>query len=174
MNENQNGPGRGNEGGPNNNKNHSTLIIFLSVTLITLLVMSFFNNLMTKSTASEEIKYNEFLRLLDEDKVKSVKISSDKLTITPSSQPLSSGGVTIELYTGKPDDPDLIRRLEEADVEYWEEIPDTTTDPDLDRSGHRDAPYERRRRNDGCRKEPRKDVYAEGDRRDVQGCGRSG
>ena len=100
MNENQNGPGRGNEGGPNNNKNHSTLIIFLSVTLITLLVMSFFNNLMTKSTASEEIKYNEFLRLLDEDKVKSVKISSDKLTITPSSQPLSSGGVTIELYTG--------------------------------------------------------------------------
>ena len=127
MNENQNGPGRGNEGGPNNNKNHSTLIIFLSVTLITLLVMSFFNNLMTKSTASEEIKYNEFLRLLDEDKVKSVKISSDKLTITPSSQPLSSGGVTIELYTGKPDDPDLIRRLEEADVEYWEEIPDTTT-----------------------------------------------
>ena len=89
--------------------------------------MSFFNNLMTKSTASEEIKYNEFLRLLDEDKVKSVKISSDKLTITPSSQPLSSGGVTIELYTGKPDDPDLIRRLEEADVEYWEEIPDTTT-----------------------------------------------
>ena len=91
MNENQHGPGRGNEGGgPNNNKNHSTLIIFLSVTLLTLLVMSFFNNLMTKSTASEEIKYNEFLRLLDENKVKSVEISPDKLTITPSSQPLSS------------------------------------------------------------------------------------
>ena len=128
MNENQHGPGRGNEGGgPNNNKNHSTLIIFLSVTLLTLLVMSFFNNLMTKSTASEEIKYNEFLRLLDENKVKSVEISPDKLTITPSSQPLSSGGVTIELYTGNPNDPELISRLEKAGVEYWEDIPDTTT-----------------------------------------------
>ena len=129
MNENQHGPGRGSEnGGPdNNNRNHSTLIVFLAVTLITLLVMSFVNKVMTRSTASEEIKYNEFLRLLDEGKVKSVEISTDKLTITPSAQPLSSGGVTIELYTGKTNDPDLISRLEKAGVEYWEEIPDTTT-----------------------------------------------
>ena len=128
MNDNQHGSGHGNDGGPGNNRNnHSTLIIFLAVTLVTLLVMSFVNNFITKDTASEEIKYNEFLRLLKEEKVKSVEIDSDKLTITPSAQPLSSGGVTIELYTGRADDPELISRLEEAGVEYWEKIPDTTS-----------------------------------------------
>ncbi len=128
MNDNQHGPGHGNDQGPGNNRNnHSTLIIFLAVTLVTLLVMSFVNNFVSRDTASEEIKYNEFLRLLKEDKVKSVEIGQDKLTITPSAQPLSSGGVTIELYTGRTDDPELISRLEEAGVEYWEKIPDTTS-----------------------------------------------
>ena len=128
MNDNQHGPGRGNNdnGGPGNN-NHSMVVVFLTVTLITLVIMAFINNAMTKRTASEEIKYNEFMRLLEEGKVKSVKIASDKLTITPSAQPLSSGGVTIELFTGRTNDPDLISRLEKAEVEYWEEIPDTTT-----------------------------------------------
>ncbi len=80
MNDNQHGPGHGNDQGPGNNRNnHSTLIIFLAVTLVTLLVMSFVNNFVSRDTASEEIKYNEFLRLLKEDKVKSVEIGQDKL-----------------------------------------------------------------------------------------------
>ena len=125
MDNNQNGDRRGN-GSPGNNKNHSALLIFLAVTLLTLVVMSFFNNVM-RDTTSEEIAYNEFLQLLDSGKVKSVEIGPSKLTITPSTQPLASGGVTIRFYTGRTDDPELVNRLIKAGVEFSEEIPDTTT-----------------------------------------------
>ena len=113
-------------GGPQGNRNHSTLVIFLVVTLITLLVMSFFNNMMKDST-SKEITYDEFLTMLDNGEVKSVSIGSSKLTITPKMQPFSGQGVTMTAYTGRTNDPDLVRRLEAAGVTFSEEIPDTTT-----------------------------------------------
>ena len=126
-----NGPdrGRGNDGGgrgPGNNRNHSTVMIFLIVTLATLLIMSFFNR-MVKDTTSQEISYNEFLEMLDAGNIESVKIESSKLTITPKSQPFSDQGVKLSFYTGRTDDPDLVRRLESAGVRFSEEIPDTTT-----------------------------------------------
>ena len=118
---NQNGGGQG-----NNNNNHSSLLIFLAVTLITLLVMSFVNNRVKDST-SQEISYNEFLELLEKGNVERVDIDSNKLTITPGDQPFSGQGVKLQFYTGRIEDPDLVKRLEEAGVEFAEEIPDTTT-----------------------------------------------
>ncbi len=113
----------GNSGG---NRNHSTLLVFLAVTLVTLLIMSFFNRMVGDST-SQEITYDQFLTLLNNDNVESVVIGSDKITITPKTQPLSAGGVTITYYTGRTDDYQLISRLESAGVSFKEKIPDTTT-----------------------------------------------
>ncbi len=115
-------PRRSGQGG--GNRNRSTLMIFLIVTLVTLLVMSFFNRMVGDRT-SQEITYDQFLSLLDKDNVEKVEISSDRITITPKTQPLSAGGVSIQYYTGRINDPMLVSRLEQAGVTFKEEIPDT-------------------------------------------------
>ncbi len=124
--QNNNGPDRGRQGGgPGSNKNHSMFLIFLVVTLITLLIMGFFNN-MIKDTTSQEISYDEFLTMLEAGNVKEVEVESTRLKITPNSQPFSTQGVTLTFYTGIMNDPDLVGRLKEAGVKFSEEIPDTT------------------------------------------------
>ena len=119
------GRGSGN-GGPGGNRNHSSLLIFLVVTLVTLVIMSFVNN-MVKDSTSQEITYDEFLEMLSAGNVERVKLENDKVTITPKNQPFSSQGVSLTFYTGRTNDPDLVHRLEEAKVKFQEEIPDTTT-----------------------------------------------
>lgn len=123
-----NGPGGDQNGnkGPGGNKNHSTIMIFLIVTLVTLVLMSFFNN-MVKDTTSQEITYDQFLEMVEKGLVEKVVCENDKLTIIPKSQPFAGSGVEISYYTGRMDDPDLVSRLAEAGVEFSEEIPDTTT-----------------------------------------------
>ena len=120
--------GHGPEGnGPRGEKNHSTLVIFLIVTLVTLLIMSFLSS-MIKDTTSTEITYDQFLTMLSNNEVQSVEISSGKLTITPTNQPYAKvTGQSITYYTGTPNDPMLVYRLEQAGVEFSEKIPDTTT-----------------------------------------------
>lgn len=133
MDNNQNDNRRnGGDQGPNRpGRNSNTFIIFLAVTLVTLLVMALLNNSLSSSTSSVEITYNEFLELLDEGKVSSVVIYDDELEITLQSDALSdylgtsSGSVTY--YTGNPDDPSLVARLDQAGVEFTQNIPDTTS-----------------------------------------------
>ena len=124
--QNHNGPDRGRPGGgPGNNRNHSMFLIFLVVTLITLLIMGFFNN-MIKDTTSQEITYDEFLTMLEAGNVEKVQVESTRLKITPKSQPFSGQGVKLTFYTGIMDDPNLVERLRTAGVKFTEEIPDTT------------------------------------------------
>ena len=120
---------RRNAGGPDQNgrnDGHSTILIFLVVTLVTLLIMSFVNRMMNDTT-SQQITYDQFLELLDRDQVDTVKIDSDKITITTKEHPLMSQGIDYSYYTGKIDDPKLVDRLNEAGVKYSQVIPDTTT-----------------------------------------------
>ncbi len=116
----------GSRGSGDNNRRHSTLLIFLAVTLVTLLVMSFFNHMISDST-SQEITYDQFLSMLSNEKIESVEISAERIKITPKEQPVSASGVTITYYTGRPNDPDLVTRLVLSGVTFKEEIPDTTT-----------------------------------------------
>ena len=110
------------------NHNHSQILIVVIVTLITLLIMSFFNNMLTRSSTSEEISYSQFLEMVDNGEVAQVIMSSDKLTIIPKNQPNAVYGIQRTYYTGRiSNDPYLVSRLEKAEVEFSEEIPDTTT-----------------------------------------------
>ena len=110
------------------NHNHSQILIVVIVTLITLLIMSFFNNMLTKSSTSEEISYSQFLEMVDNGEVAQVIMSSDKLTIIPKNQPNAVYGIQRTYYTGRiSNDPYLVSRLKKAEVEFSEEIPDTTT-----------------------------------------------
>ena len=123
MNNNNRNEGPGNT--PQNN-NHSSLLIFLGVTLITLLIMSFVNRAMNDST-SMEISYDQFLDLLDRNLIQKVTLDTDKLTIVTKSQSLASQGVEMTYYTGRMYDPELVNRLDDANVEFKEKIPDNTT-----------------------------------------------
>ena len=125
MNENNQGNHNGNGGG-NQNRNHSSILIFLVVTLVTLVLMSFFNRMMNDST-SMEISYDQFLDLLEQNLVESVTLDSDKLTVVTKKQDLASQGVEMTYYTGRMADPDLVERLDKANVEFKQEIPDNTT-----------------------------------------------
>ncbi len=132
MNNNQND---NNNGGQNNNqgppRRRSTFSIFLIVTLITLLVMAIINNAWGSNSSSMEITYSEFLDLLSNGQVESVEISSDQIDITLKNEALTdylgttAGDVTY--YTGNPDDPNLVARLDQAGVSFSQEIPNTTS-----------------------------------------------
>ena len=125
MNENNHGNGNGNGNG-GKNRSHSSILIFLVVTLITLVLMSFFNRMMNDST-SMEITYDQFLDLLEQDLVESVTLDSDKLTIVTKKQSLASQGIEMTYYTGRITDPEIVERLDKANVEFKQEIPDNTT-----------------------------------------------
>ncbi len=127
MNENNHNNGNGNNGnGGNQNRGHSSILIFLGVTLITLVLMSFFNRMMNDST-SMEISYDQFLDLLEQDLVESVTLDSDKLTVVTKKQNMASQGIETHYYTGRIPDPNIVERLDKANVEFKEEIPDNTT-----------------------------------------------
>ncbi len=132
-----------NDQGPNNNNNNnnggqgptrrggSTFSIFLIVTLVTLLIMAIVNNAWGGSSDTIEITYSEFLELLDQGQVDSVVIGSSQLDITLKNEALSDylGNATgsVTYYTGNPDDPNLVARLDMAGVTFSQEIPNTTS-----------------------------------------------
>ena len=129
MDNNQNGSnnGPGNRKGP---KNGQTIIIFLIVTVITLIVMALFNSMMN-GTTNQEITYNKFMEMLDNDEVESVVIESNQYVITPKQQPYgfsSLKGMKFTYYTGVVNDPNLSEKLLKAGVDFKKEIPDMSSE----------------------------------------------
>ena len=138
-----NGPGNGGNGNNGGNGGGSggkdpkkqSAILFLIAALITLLLMSSFMKMMSGET-EKEISYNEFIRMLEEDKVKSVEIASDRVLITPVAEEPSAnfgfymyGGMpSITYYTGKIEDDDtLTERLLEHDVPVKGQVADRSS-----------------------------------------------
>ncbi|MCR4717635.1 MAG: ATP-dependent zinc metalloprotease FtsH [Lachnospiraceae bacterium] len=117
-----NGPGDGgnnkkNGGGKNNNHKNSfaglllTLAIALLMTALVALVAQQY-----QKGDMKQVKYSEFLKMLDEDKVESVTLSSSRLTIYPKEEKGQLNKITY--YTIFPPDYDIVERLKEADVEF--------------------------------------------------------
>lgn len=123
-----------------NNQNHNKnkkndkrgWLLVLITTLITgYLLFSLFS--MAGKATTQEISYDEFLKMVDEGRVEEVIIGNDKLTIIPKAN--ASGnewqqlfpGVKITYYTGVVKDEALTERLYEEDVKFGSEIPDTAS-----------------------------------------------
>ena len=134
MNNDQNrgqGPGNGSNNNNNNNKpprNSQTIMVFLIVTVITLIITGLFNSFRRGAT-NQEITYNEFMELLDKGQVESVEIASGRYIITPK-QAMNQflGNMEYTYYTGLVDDPDLVEKLLDAGVDFSKEIPDMTSE----------------------------------------------
>lgn len=110
---------------PNKSQNRRSIIICLIVALGTFLIFSFMNKQIEKAS-NKEISYDEFIRMLDNNQVKSVVISSDRIKITPVSQ---EGNVyQVTYYTGVINmDFNLVSRLEKSGVKFSREMSDDSS-----------------------------------------------
>ena len=130
------GPNNGNNGGNGSNNNgkdpkKQSIIIMIIAAVLSLLCISYFTKAVTGATTIE-ISYNQFIEMVNDGKVESVKIDSSQIEITPvseqSGQPnngLLASAVRVTYVTGKVEDDDtLTQRLLDAGVEVSGTVPD--------------------------------------------------
>lgn len=140
--------GHGSGGGPSNNNNggngsggsgrdprRQSIIMFVIAALLSLLLVSTFVKIIT-GDSEKEISYNEFIRMLEEEKVESVVIGTDRVYIKPKVETedqspmlyLYSMNSMMSYYTGKIEDDDtLTERLLKYDVEVKGQVADGTS-----------------------------------------------
>ena len=127
--DNQGGPGgSGSSGDP---KKQSFIILIIAA-LITLFSISIFMKFMTGSS-NKEISYNEFIEMIEQEKIESVVVDSDRITVYPKQKEnenpflyVYGGGMTY--YTGKMEDDDtLTARLLEHDIAINKQVADSSS-----------------------------------------------
>lgn len=121
MEEHNNNSGRPPGGGDDNKnpRNRQSILMFLIIALVAILFWNFIGNM---GSSSEEITYDEFIQMLDEDKVESVEIGSSQINIISTEK--DALGRNITYYTGTVPDYSLQQRLDKADVEYFSPVED--------------------------------------------------
>ena len=103
------------------------IIFFALIALIVIWIIRFF-----KQDASTEISYNEFLTMIDEQKIEKVIIKSDTIEIKPIEEDKNVTSMFFttgkpSLYTGKvEEDETLTKRLLDKGIEVEGEIPDNS------------------------------------------------
>lgn len=129
--------GNGNGGNGNGGKDprKQNIVMFLIAALISLLLISSFVKLITGGS-EQEISYNEFISMLEEQKVETVVIGGDRVYIQPKTEKGTSNpllylyGVnpSVSYYTGKIEEDDtLTARLLKYDVEVRGQVADGTS-----------------------------------------------
>lgn len=107
------------------NGNKSGIIFCVVATLCAFLLFNFMTKQLRESSKIE-ISYNEFVDMLKEGKVKSVKIDSSKITIVPTEEK-TNGLYRITYYTGYLNDQELYTMLKDSGVKYSGTVHDTST-----------------------------------------------
>ncbi|MBR6307132.1 MAG: ATP-dependent zinc metalloprotease FtsH [Lachnospiraceae bacterium] len=122
-----------NNNNPNNGQNDPKgpkIAPMLIATLVILLLVSYFTRALT-SVTNKEIPYTEFIQMLDEGKVESVYVESDRITITPVEEVSAAPAfrsMKVTYCTGLVEDREaLSKRLLDAGVEVSGEIPDNSS-----------------------------------------------
>lgn len=106
-------------------KNMQTIIILVISGLLMLMLISFMNSWIQGAT-NREIPYSDFITMLEEGKVSSVSIQSDRIIIEPKEQVNAFASITF--YTGIAEDRTTIsKRCEEAGVEYKAIVPNSSS-----------------------------------------------
>ncbi|WP_026506556.1 ATP-dependent zinc metalloprotease FtsH [Butyrivibrio sp. MC2013] len=129
--DNNNNQGQNQQGAPRQN-----LMLMLIAALICMFLMSYVMRFFTNAS-SLEIRYDEFMELLEDKQVESVEITSEQINIT-----LTKDGVKAitkmeghendainsrtKLYTGIVPDDQLQSKLDKAGVKYNGEVPDSS------------------------------------------------
>ena len=115
-------PNNGNNNNNKRNANGQMILLFLLITLAALFFMSMFSRWQRDMT-TKEISYTEFLKMVEEDKVDEVHVTSNSYRITPKKS--ENEFVTITYFTGiAGNDLELVALLKKHGVEYYPYIPD--------------------------------------------------
>lgn len=107
----------------NKKKNENTRFIIICViaTLFTIMLITFLNNKIQEGSRVE-ITYSKFLEMIDNNEIKAVKVSSNKIYIVPKKED-GSPIYTKIYYTGvMSSDLMFVDRLEKAGIEFTNEI----------------------------------------------------
>ncbi len=112
----------------NKKPNVKPVIYFIVLSLVATIGLNYLMNYML-SPEKKEIYYNDFITLLNEDKVESVEIKSDRIVIIEKQEKKDTsnlidvlGGITAPdtkiYYTGNINDPELVKMLNEHNVKF--------------------------------------------------------
>ncbi|MCQ2519249.1 MAG: ATP-dependent zinc metalloprotease FtsH [Lachnospiraceae bacterium] len=122
-----------NENGNNNQKKNSNgprIAPMLVAVLVVLLIISYFSRALNHAI-NKEITYNEFIQMLNEGKIESVFLNSDKIEIHPVSEDNTNPytqQIEITYCTGYVESSEqLSERLIKANVEFSSDIPDNSS-----------------------------------------------
>ena len=92
------------------------LILFYLIALVVLLALNTFLFPAIINSRVEQVGYSDFLQMLGEGKIAEVQVDSDLIVFTDKADKQ-------QIYeTGRMDDPNLVDRLEEANVDYGAQI----------------------------------------------------
>ena len=163
---NRNGDNKNNGRFPKNTQNMMMFLVFL---MIGFLLWGFVRDQYTQAT-TQEVTYDKFLEMLENDEIASVEDTGATWEITPKSE--ENKTVKVTYYTGKMDDEGLLPLMKEKGVEIKPYIQDTWSSDHMEyhlnsgtdpasvagiRPAH--APDGRRWRHDGCRQEQSQGIY---------------
>jgi cell division protease FtsH len=106
-------------------QNKKALFYCLIAAIITLSFFSYLNNQL-KESSTQEISYNEFLKMIEKDEIKSVKIHPDKYVIEPKEQ--ENQLLKVTYFTGVIDtDTTITQKLYDKGIEHNRVVIDTRT-----------------------------------------------
>ncbi|MDD6810476.1 MAG: ATP-dependent zinc metalloprotease FtsH [Lachnospiraceae bacterium] len=128
--------GNGGPGGPGGNGNDpkkQNFVILIIAALITLFSISMFMKFMTGAT-NQEISYNEFIEMIENDEIDYVVVDSDRINIYPKQEESNNpfmyayGGGGISYYTGKMEEDDtLTARLLAHNIAINKQVADSSS-----------------------------------------------
>ena len=128
-NQNRNRRGNGNGNGNKPGRNNQMVLLLVIAAVVTLLCVSMMSSFLSDGTRTE-VSYSDFIQMVEDHQVESVVITPDEIEITP--VPDYSAGSdeapfyylqTESYYTVRVEDPDLLQRLEDNEVEVEGEKP---------------------------------------------------
>ncbi len=112
-NNNQNNNQNSNNGKRPGGFNNTIGIIIIAVVLSIIFIMALNNY---RTSGEKEVSYDKFIQMVDEGKVKDVKIYEKRIKFTPNEDDKKTQNVTY--YVIRTDDYDLISRLEKSEVKF--------------------------------------------------------
>ncbi len=132
--DNENNNERKDKGSGNSSGNRQSLLMLLLAALVCMFVVSYLTNALS-SASTIEIRYDQFIEMLDNKQIESVVIESDKITITPNEDGIiaynknnkkeETATPDTKFYTGIVTDFELQQKLEDAGIEYTSTVPDS-------------------------------------------------
>lgn len=128
-----------NYGNRNNNPNNkngndgkkpkiNTIVIIVIAAALTFIGITMLQNMINNATY-KKVSYDEFLQMVNEEKVSEVQFDSDRILIKPSGDQSASslGGVSYTYYTGYVSDDQIVPLLEDKQIKFSGYIPEQSS-----------------------------------------------